>query len=447
MSARRVLLLCGYYYPDSVGGTEKYVHLLARDLRAQGLDVVIAAPSQDEREREYRHDGFTVFRYPIDPEPERAEVRGEIAPRYLDRFGSWLDELQPDLVHMHSITRGCGYWHARQVRARRIPLVLTVHVPSVTCVRGTMLRWGTTPCDGAMLDTRCTACFLQSQGLPTPLARGVATIPNSLAASIAARPERSVARLGLRSVISKEHDRTRQLLAMADRVVAVADWLAEVLRQNGCAPDKLLVSRHGLGADELQPHAAQRSSTGRFELGYIGRLDPTKGLDRVVGAVRLMDRALSVGLSIYGGARADEQRAYQTRLERLSQGDARIQFRGEVTAANRAQVFGNLDALVVPSVWLETGPMVVLEAFAAGIPVIGSAHSGIAELVTHGVSGLLVEDATPEGWAKALSNAQARFVADDWHWMIPRVRASQDVAAEMRSVYDSLWGNAARRAA
>ncbi len=51
------------------------------------------------------------------------------------------------------------------------------------------------------------------------------------------------------------------------------------------------------------------------------------------------------------------------------------------------------DATVVPSQWLETGPLIVLESFAAGTPVIGSNLGGVAELVSHDRDGWLVPHA------------------------------------------------------
>ncbi len=60
------------------------------------------------------------------------------------------------------------------------------------------------------------------------------------------------------------------------------------------------------------------------------------------------------------------------------------------------------DVLAVPSQWLETGPLVVMEAFAAGVPVLGSNLGGIGELVTSGVDGLLVEPASIVAWRTAL---------------------------------------------
>ena len=61
------------------------------------------------------------------------------------------------------------------------------------------------------------------------------------------------------------------------------------------------------------------------------------------------------------------------------------------------------DVVAVPSQGLETGPLVVLEAFAAGVPVLGSAIGGIADKVNDGVDGFLVRPFDSETeWASAL---------------------------------------------
>jgi len=95
--------------------------------------------------------------------------------------------------------------------------------------------------------------------------------------------------------------------------------------------------------------------------------------------------------------------------------------------------------LAVSSQWLETGPLVVLEAFAAKVPVIGSRLGGIAELVRDGVDGLLVEPSSTEDWAKKL-----RRLMDDPSLLLrlrSNVRAPRTittVANEMASIYQSL---------
>ncbi len=73
----RVLMLLGWYYPDSVGGTENYVRMLAKDLRSLGWDAVILAPAHDGSEGSYEHEGISVCRYPVTLTPGLLEIRGE----------------------------------------------------------------------------------------------------------------------------------------------------------------------------------------------------------------------------------------------------------------------------------------------------------------------------------------------------------------------------------
>jgi glycosyltransferase involved in cell wall biosynthesis len=94
------------------------------------------------------------------------------------------------------------------------------------------------------------------------------------------------------------------------------------------------------------------------------------------------------------------------------------------------------DLVAVPSRWLETGPLVVLEAFAAGVPVLGSDLGGIAELVEHDVNGLLVPPSSVADWQRAL----CRFLDDPT--LLSRLRAGvrpprsmETVAREMQAVY------------
>ncbi len=102
-------------------------------------------------------------------------------------------------------------------------------------------------------------------------------------------------------------------------------------------------------------------------------------------------------------------------------------------------MFQSFDILAVPSLWLETGPLVVLEAFAAGLPVLGSNAGGIAELVTEGVCGRLVEVGSVAAWARALRELGELSRAGRWTWRVPRVRSSREVAEEMLEIYRHTW--------
>jgi glycosyltransferase involved in cell wall biosynthesis len=440
---RGVLLLAGWYYPESVGGTEAYVHWLARDLQRRDFDVKVAAPSVDSFEDQYEYDGVPVYRYPVEQAPGISEVRGEIPPRHFEVFARWLEKEPRRLVHLHSMTRGCGFFHARHARALYLPLVVTVHVPGVVCARETMMRWGTTPCDGEMRTYRCATCSIQAQGMPRTIGW-----PLSLASrwtgpwAIGLRGRvASALTTGVRT--ARRHSRVRELLRIADRVVVVSQWLYDSLRQNEVSPEKLVLLRHGLPDEYLHGlgTVSTRIARKRLQIGFVGRIHPVKGLGVLVSAVRMLPPSTPIDLRVYGTARTDEDRGYLAVVRAAAGTDPRIVFHGEMTSSNRPDALRSLDILAVPSVLLETGPLVVMEAFAAGLPVVGSNVGGIAELVTDAVSGRLVEVGNVAAWARALRELSEQFMSGRWSWSIPPLRSSHEVTDEMLKIYRDAWGS------
>jgi glycosyltransferase involved in cell wall biosynthesis len=82
--------------------------------------------------------------------------------------------------------------------------------------------------------------------------------------------------------------------------------------------------------------------------------------------------------------------------------DRRIRFRPAIPHEQVLRTLRDYDLLAVPSQVAETGPLVVLEAFAAGIPVLASNVGGISERVVDGQNGLLVPRSDAGAWARAL---------------------------------------------
>ena len=123
----------------------------------------------------------------------------------------------------------------------------------------------------------------------------------------------------------------------------------------------------------------------------------------------------------------------------MAQGDGRIQFYAPVPASEVVATISRYDLLAVPSQCLETGPLVVLEAFAAGVPVIGSKLGGIAELVQAGFNGILVEAGSAEAWAAGLAKlaGEPRFLEQLRSGIRPP-RMMATVAEETVTLYEQL---------
>jgi len=220
-------------------------------------------------------------------------------------------------------------------------------------------------------------------------------------------------------------------------------WARELLVRNGVDEQKLLLSRQGLASRDdkssLIPTQRQaHSNTSAVRLAFLGRFSEEKGADLVIEAMRSLPHA-KVCLDLYGSAQGISGERYAQKLQHLAEGDERLRFLPPLSNQEVVPTLRGYDALVVPSQWMETGPLVVLEAFAAGIPVIGSNLGGIAELVSHNLNGLLVTPDSVLDWATTL-----RGIAADLDLLmrlrngITSPRLMDQVAVEMSALYRQL---------
>jgi glycosyltransferase involved in cell wall biosynthesis len=130
-------------------------------------------------------------------------------------------------------------------------------------------------------------------------------------------------------------------------------------------------------------------------VGYIGRLEPLKGVEVLLRANELLpDEGFTVAIA---GTGPEEY------VEALRAGTNRrnMRFLGFV---NPAQFFRAVDVVVVPSLWEEPAGRVIHEAYAYGVPVIASRLGGPPEMVVEGRTGYLFE----AGDARALADALER---------------------------------------
>lgn len=427
------------YFPDAVGGTEVYVAELARALKLRGVDSVVAAPSSTGMSSRYDHDGVSVHRFRLDTSEDVGELYGEGDAAAAHVIGSILDEVDADVLHLHAFTRAASLRAAREARRRGMAVVFTYHTPTASCVRGTLLHDGREPCDGALFGQRCAACLLQSRGAPRVVREVLSRTPTAISTAVSAIGATSswATALRARELTEARHQALRHLLHEADAIVAVCEWVRALLIRAGAPPSRVTMSRQGTPAGVRRAPDA-RVATDMTRLAYVGRLHPTKGAHVVLRALRDAPD-LPVTLDVFGIVQEADGARYHDELRALTRDDPRIRFHAAVAADQVVETLARYDATIVPSQWLETGPLTVLESFAAGVPVIGSNLGGIAELVMHDHDGWLV----PYGDARAWTAALRRFATD--RQLIERLRAgvrpprsTDDVARDMTAVYEAI---------
>jgi len=177
--------------------------------------------------------------------------------------------------------------------------------------------------------------------------------------------------------------------------------------------------------------AAGRERVGpEFRIGVVGRIAPEKGQADFLRAARLLDREMPgcrfviCGAPLFASAAAVR---YGAELEALA---ARLPVEFTGWQDDVESVLTGLDLLVAPSTAVDATPRVILEAFAAGVPVVAFAAGGIPEIVEHNATGFLVEQRSPEALAAALRDVlrapgRMREVAE-----AARAKARRDFSVE-----------------
>lgn len=196
----------------------------------------------------------------------------------------------------------------------------------------------------------------------------------------------------------------RALVRRASRAIVPGDGLKPMLR-NLIAGERIVTVPNGV-ADLPAGREPSGPRHGRVHILFLGNLLPGKGYVALLVAVQLL---LDEGLDIeatFAGAVVDAD-AHGRALSTVRYGVDRIRFSGEVDSAVKVTLLRSVNVLALPSED-EAQPLVILEAMAAGLPVVSTRRGAIPETVVDGQTGLLVEARdTP-----ALTAALRRLIVD-----------------------------------
>jgi len=378
MDGLRVLVVA-HDHPDwTPGGTEFVAHGLAR-----ALDTVagVSARFLAAGTRLHRPEATPGTLQALGPDfvlvtggYDRFTMLRQDGDGWLDCLARVLATVRPDVVHLHGLDRlGAEIVPALRSLAPGVRIVLTLHDYQVICAQeGLMLDHQGAPCAGASPD-RCHRC------LPA--------IPAT------------------RHALRRAH--LRAILTMVDRVVAPAPFLRDRLVDWGVDPGRITVIPNSVDPAPPAPPQDPRPRRNRFAM--FGNMARHKGpLVLLAAAARADVRAAGAEVTLHGGLGWADDAFRADFAQALAAARPVAQHLGPYPRAEVVARMRRADWVVVPSLWAEVAPLVVLEALAAGRPVICSGIGGMADMVADGVDGLHV----PPGDAHALGEVMAR-VSDD----------------------------------
>ena len=193
--------------------------------------------------------------------------------------------------------------------------------------------------------------------------------------------------------------RLQALQQEAALFLCVSGFIKEQLVGRGFPPEKLVVQHSGVNID---PQYGPDDPAADMYVMFAGRFVEKKGVPSLIEAVRLLEaEGRTVRLVLVGDGPMEAE------LRRSASALKNVTFMGWMPNGELRRWMRGALALCVPSQRAQDGdaeglPTVVIEAMAAGTPVIGSRHAGIGEAVDDGQTGFLIPEQDPEALAAAL---------------------------------------------
>lgn len=388
----KILHLPSTFFPHYTGGKEVFVYQLIRSLP----DVVHRVLLHSNHQSSYDYMGVIVDILPKLSTSSPSRAYHDLIYDNLEDFDRYLEEFKPDVVHFHDQSESASLSHLRVCKKKGIKTLLTYHSPGQSCLQRALIYQGKTPCDGVIVNERCTYCRYAELGVPSLFAK---------AGALLKFPFGLGARFLLRNRTEWYHDSWVEFNASVDRIQVHAHWVNEMLLMNNVPSAKITYVSLG-GHSSLVKTKKNVGERGPLRLVYVGRCSDSKGIEVLVDAVKLLPVHSTLEIHFFGPSWSDTE--YGRRLERKVEGDYRFKKPILLPPASIVEELSKMDVSVVPSLWPETGPFSVLDAFAAGLPVIGTNLAGIAERVQNGVNGLLFE------WNNSVDlSAKIRWIMED----------------------------------
>lgn len=408
----KVLLVVHNYPPEFLGGVERVVSLLARDLAARGHTPLVFCGSAVRRERSHivREvvDGIPVVRFIAEhtfPNPaDEFDPAGDAA------FDDILGEFAPDVVHVHHwANHGAA---AVAVAARRgIPAVVTLHDYWTTCSLYFRVPDGKNFCTAKESAEACFACLSKYRSTEAgELAFGLEMRFATLAQELRCARAVLVSGEELRDRVvafSRHGDELQKKI----RVVPLGSILPSALPKREASGESLVIAHWGnitgLKGVHVLAEAASRAKYGdRMTIKFIGRLLDSGDAEKL----------------------------------RAAASPARVVFTGPYAPEELARHLSDVDLAVFPSLAAETHSMVVDEALAFGLPVVCSDRGAPARRLGNRVV------VTPAGDASSLAAALDRLYFSDERARVAQISrsivvpTSSEHAATVENLYNEVVG-------
>ncbi len=415
----KILLTTHQFLPKYSAGTEILAYSVARELIKRGHTVRIltgypaaASLSDDKRFEEFEFDLIHIYCFhhsytPMGGQVSMIEIgyNNRLGADYFDRI---VENFQPDLVHFFHLDRlGTGLIE-RSVEAG-LPCFMTITDFWSICPTGQLVLPNGHLCSGpSSFSGNCVKHFIEitQHGV---LKKLISLLPISMVDTIVSATQ---------SGFLPSYPNECEVIALSERlttnisrlnkikaIIVPSNFMKDFLIRFGVRSHLIKKIEYGIDTSSILYDNKLRKKTEHLRVGYIGTLAPHKGCHVLIDAFKKLKDSTAT-LKIYGNP--NDFPDYTNELKLQATENPLIAFCGTFPNSEIGEILTNIDVLVIPSVWYENIPLVLLSARAAHCPVVASNLPGLAEVIQNEENGLLFEP----GNSIDLSKQLLRFIND-----------------------------------
>jgi glycosyltransferase involved in cell wall biosynthesis len=442
----KIFLSAPAFFPHSFGGGEIYVYRLAKELLKRDYSVNILTSAKwdaDKKSNEphviqnYMYENIPVISISLNPEKISSveQITGH-GPILIEILRKIITEKLPELIHINGMKPAM----VTLCNELKIPHIVTAHHTGIVCPAGGLVRHDWVICEKEISPQNCIRCCCIWKRPKWYVGGLMGRIPEwiyePLGRRLRARKKLPYILRGLITpwIVEESMRQKKIVMEKAQLIIAPSYFMKELLVKGGCNPDKIRVIPHGI--EPIGRISVEHIKDRPIRFGYIGRIDPSKGLHLLLEATEFLRNGSSCEIHIFGAARNPRDEEYKEKTLRAYKGNPKIIDHRLISHKKLSEIYANIDVLVVPSILPEAFGLVVAESFSAGKPVIVSNSGALPELVTHGVNGFIVE----RNNSKVLSEVMQKFVDKpelviEMSKDIPHVKTMQEYVDEVERIY------------
>jgi glycosyltransferase involved in cell wall biosynthesis len=381
---RKVLYVCHNHHANAPGGAERYAYELYQAVRKAGeFEPIIVSRAGPPQSLEPPHKGTRFALAGKDPneyyfhtgfeEFDRLLWTAHSKRMYTEDWRAFLHTVKPDIVHFrHAVL--LGYDMIRETRSTlpNVPIVYTLSEFVPICHNnGQMVRTETLELCYAASPRRCHQCF----------------------------PKIPVQSFWLRERFVKS------AFELVDMFITPSEHARRRYMEWGIPPERVL--HEDYGRSPIAPVPDPPDAGRRKRIGYIGQITRYKGVDVLLEAMKILEReGAGVQLVLRGANLEVQSPEFQEQIARLLEETSdSVRFTGRYEQAELPRLLSAVDWVIVPSIWWETGPLVIHEAMMHRRPVICSDIGSMVERIRDGVNGLHFRVRDPYSLADTIRRA------------------------------------------